>query len=118
MTILIILYYFNILGLIGAMFVLIHHISGMEMKYNIIKVFFRTLMFDFRYICWFVCWLRSNPFAYVGFTAVITLLALVVQLTGLLANSQIFERNIWMLSASPIVWFCMNWILFYKTSVK
>lgn len=112
MTVNIILYAANILALIISEFVLINYMCRLEIKYSPIKAIIRMIFFfDTWYICWLFKWLYRNPFAIVGSAAITCLLCLIAQMGGLLAQSNVFERSQLMLTASPIAWLCIAFIL-------
>ena len=112
MMIFILLYAANILALIIAMFVLMNYMCRLEIKYSPIKALIRALFFfDFWYISWLFKWLYRNPFAIVGSITIFCLFCLIAQMGSFLAQSNVFERNGWMLAASPIAWIGIAWIL-------
>lgn len=113
MTLYIIIYAANILALIIAMLVLINYTCRLKIKYSPIKALIRLLFFfDAWYIKWIGRWLYHNPFAIVSTLVIFCLFCLIAQMGSFLAQSNVFERNAWMLTASPVAWAGIGVILY------
>lgn len=94
-----VLYIANILVILSLIFYLVFLVS--DRKYSLLKSVISSLIFG-RHNG--INWYLSNPLYVVRTIYINVLLLINITLIGQLMNSLLFNRTIWLLTLSPIVW--------------
>jgi len=94
--------------------ILMYFTCKLKMKYHILKIIIRTLFFwDFWYICWFYRWLGLNRLAIWSVPAMICLVFLISQLSGLLYSKEILKRTTEIIILTPLLWVSLTGLIYH-----
>lgn len=94
--------------------ILMYFTCKLKMKYSWLKIIIRTLFFwDFWYICWFYRWLGLNRLAIWSVPAMICLVFLISQLSGLLYSKEILKRTTEIIILTPLLWVSLTGLIYH-----
>jgi len=94
--------------------ILMYFTCKLKMKYKVLKIIIRTLFFwDFWYICWLYKWFLSNRLAIWSIPAMICLVFVISQLSGLLYSKEILKRTTEIIILTPILWASLTGLIYH-----
>jgi len=105
---------FTMILLVLLTCILMYFTCKLKMKYRILKIIIRTLFFwDFWYICWLYRWFGLNRLAIWSVPAMICLVFLISQLSGLLYSKEILKRTTEIIILTPVLWVSLTGLIYH-----
>ena len=105
---------FTMILLVLLTCILMYFTCKLKMKYRILKIIIRTLFFwDFWYICWLYRWFGLNRLAIWSVPAMICLVFLISQLSGLLYSKEILKRTTEIIVLTPVLWVSLTGLIYH-----